>query len=140
MFKIPGRDGLYYEKPNWIDKFLRRGNALKDIVPSHMVKMYDPVSKGSKETADAEESDNEDEDGSDDFADSVTKYGKEAKYHHIIKSDGKPGKKLPRYVELENPYPGEPKFLRKSFKILQSQRKKKSSKILHARVDVFHNF
>ena len=31
----------------------------------------------------------------------------------MITSSGKPGKKLPKYIELENPCPGEPRFLRK---------------------------
>ena len=31
----------------------------------------------------------------------------------MVTSNGKPGKKLPRYIELDNPLPREPKFLRK---------------------------
>ena len=31
----------------------------------------------------------------------------------MITSNGKPGKKLPKYIELENSLPREPKFLRK---------------------------
>ena len=31
----------------------------------------------------------------------------------MITSNGNPGKKLPKYIELENPLPREPKFLRK---------------------------
>ena len=48
MFKVKESDGLYCEKPNWIDKFFRRGNTLEDICPSHMVKMYNPARKGKK--------------------------------------------------------------------------------------------
>ena len=47
LFKILGRDGLYYEKPNWINKYFRRGNILKDICPTHLAKMYDPDTQGS---------------------------------------------------------------------------------------------
>ena len=115
LFRILGRDGLYYEKPNWINKYFRRGNILKDICPTHLAKMYDPDTQGSKKEIDVDQDeDNGDEDEDrNDFAETVKKYGKEAKYHHTITSNGKPGKKLPKYVELENPFPGEPKFLRK---------------------------
>ena len=114
LFRISGKEGLYYEKPNWINKFLRRGEHVKDICPAHLVKMYDPDTQGSKKEADddSDEDGDEDED-SNDFAETVKKYGKEAKYHHMITSNGKPGKKLPKYIELENPLPREPKFLRK---------------------------
>ena len=42
------RDGFYYKKPNWIEKFFRRGEALKDIFPSQLVIMYNPFTKGIK--------------------------------------------------------------------------------------------
>ena len=138
LFKVPGREGLYYEKPNWIDKYFRRGKNLEDICPSHLVKMFDPDTKGissSNNDGDDEDDDNVDEDVDDheiDFSQSVKKYGKEAKFHHMITSSGKPGKKLPKYIELENPCPGEPRFLRrkkapKSSEIFQSERRKQSS-------------
>ena len=37
VFKIPDRDGLYFEKPSWIDKYFRRGKALEDIAFSENV-------------------------------------------------------------------------------------------------------
>ena len=37
VFKIPDREGLYFEKPNWIDKYFRRGKALEDIAFSENV-------------------------------------------------------------------------------------------------------
>jgi hypothetical protein len=47
LFRIPEREGLYYEKPNWIDKYFRRDKALEIVCPSQLVKMYDPVTKGN---------------------------------------------------------------------------------------------
>ena len=80
LFEIPDREGLYYEKPNWIDRYFRRGKALEDINPSQMVKMYDPLRTAkqkndtgiydNKDDADNDEIDNEDAD---------RKYGQEAK-------------------------------------------------------------
>ena len=40
-------------------------------------------------------------------------FGKEAKFHHIVLANGKPGKKLPECIELDNPLPGEPNFMKK---------------------------
>ena len=41
------------------------------------------------------------------------KYGQEIKFHYLITSTGDMGKPLPKLMELKNPYPGEPKFLKK---------------------------
>ena len=41
------------------------------------------------------------------------KYGQEVKFHYLITETGDIGKALPNMMKLENPYPGEPKFLRK---------------------------
>ena len=49
LFNIPGRERLYYEKPNWIDKCFRKGKSLEPLCPSQLVKMYDPSTKGGKE-------------------------------------------------------------------------------------------
>ena len=64
------------------------------MCPSQLVKMYDPVTKGkTEETADDEE------DGEiDDLSENIKKYGKEVKFHHIIKRNGTPGKKIPQYI------------------------------------------
>ena len=45
LFEIPGREGLYYEKPNWLDKFFRRGKLLQAVCPLQYVKMFDPNTK-----------------------------------------------------------------------------------------------
>ena len=96
MFQIPGRDGLYYEKTNWIDKFFRKGKALEELCPLQLVKMYDYVTQGKVEdSAYVIEDGHGDDDDDAEFSETVKKYGKEAKFHHIIKSNGKPGKKLP---------------------------------------------
>ena len=117
LFKVPDREGLYFEKPNWIDKYFRRGKKTQQICPSHLAKMYDPDNKGSKSTKKIEDSGDDEADeeaeGDEDFRETVKKYGKEAKFHHFIQNDGTPGRKLPMYIELENPLPGEPKYLRK---------------------------
>ena len=114
VFKIPDREGLYFEKPNWIDKYFRRGKALEDICPSHFVKIYDSFSgKAPKIAEDNDSHEEEDEEQDNEETDTIRKYGKETKFHHFITSEGKLGKPLPTFVLLENPCPGEPKFLKK---------------------------
>ena len=49
FFTISNREGLYYEKPNWMDKYFRKGKLLNNkICPSHFVKMYDPIFANKK--------------------------------------------------------------------------------------------
>ena len=116
LFKIKERDGLYYEKPNWIEKFFRLGKALNDIFPAHLVKIYDPATKVMKyvnSEADDEKDSNDFDKANSVYSETVQKYGNEAKFHHFMTSTGVPGKMLPNIIELENPCPGEPRFLRK---------------------------
>ena len=137
LFEIDDREGLYYEKPNWIDKYLRRDMSQWDALclPQY-VKMYDPTNREEKEI---EEDNDKDDDfieddteaiedvpnekyktclGQDDdycvkFEKDKIKYGQEVKFHYLITESGLLGKPLPGLMKLENPYPGEPKFLRK---------------------------
>ena len=112
LFELPEREGLYYEKSNWIDKYFRRGKSLEEITPSHMVKMFDPA-RGANKKEETYDDDNDNEQGINDELDMIKKYGKESKYHHFILRNGEKGKMLPEIVELENPYPREPRYLRK---------------------------
>ena len=41
LFEIDDREGLYYEKPNMVQKYLRRGDTLEDLCLAQFVKMYD---------------------------------------------------------------------------------------------------
>ena len=111
LFEIPGREGLYFEKPNWIEKYFRIGDVAKVICPSHLVKMYDPsrTSKGNVETKD----DYVEDDDNNNNEENSEKYEKNEKFHHVITSKGVSDKLLPDVIELDFTYPGEPRFLRK---------------------------
>lgn len=53
LFPIKDRDGLYYEKPNIVEKYLCRGEELREVCLAQFVKMYDPtteIGKTCKET------------------------------------------------------------------------------------------
>ena len=61
LFPIKDREGLYYEKPNAIDKYIRRGEQLEEVCLAQFVKMFDPAKsevESKKEMETEEESDN----------------------------------------------------------------------------------
>ena len=65
LFPIRDREGLYYEKPNAIDKYIRRGEQLEEVCLAQFVKMYDPANsevKSKKESEMDEESDHDNDD------------------------------------------------------------------------------
>ena len=71
--------------------------------------MFDSDTQGSKKEDGYESYEDGDEHKeNNDFAETVKKYVKEARFHQMITSNGKPGKKFPKYIELENPLPREP--------------------------------
>jgi hypothetical protein len=54
LFEISDREGLYYEKPNWIAKYLRRDmTEWAELCLPQYIKMYDPTNKGEKEEEDS---------------------------------------------------------------------------------------
>ena len=50
LFDIDDREGKYYEKPNWIDKYFRRDmTEWNQLCLPQYVKMYDPTSQNRKD-------------------------------------------------------------------------------------------
>ena len=127
LFEIEDREGLYYEKPNWIEKYLRRDQTkLGEVCYTQYLKMFDPTHNNKKEDEEQNEEKNEvdiDDEESEieaakesrqtEFQKDKKKYGSELKFHYIITENGDIGDALPNLTKLENPYPGEPKFIRK---------------------------
>ena len=121
IFPIKDREGLYYEKPNVVDKYMRRGEELKEICLAQFVKMYDAATSVVKADnnieSDEEIEDNNEEGNSEEQGDEKDKlkikYGSEAKFHSLIKYNGTPGKPLPPQIKLINPLPNEPIFMKK---------------------------
>ena len=123
LFEVEGREGLYYEKPNWIEKYLRRDmTKLSEICLPQYIKMFDPTNKNKNDEEEKENDDltSEDEIENDQistqFEKDKIKYGSEMKFHYMIKENGEIGEALPDLITLDNSYPGEPKYLRKTSK------------------------
>ena len=50
LFEIEDREGLYYEKPNWIEKYLRRDmHQLNELCLPQYINMFDPINKNKNE-------------------------------------------------------------------------------------------
>ena len=125
LIQIEGKDGLYYEKPNWIEKYWRRDmSEWNELCFPQYVKMFDPCrSSGKNEDDDEGHPDDEEDDSNEDektkgptisnIEKDKIKYGQEVKFHYLITETGEMGKPLPKIIELKNPYPGEPRFLKK---------------------------
>lgn len=120
LFPIKDREGLYYEKTNVVDKYLRRGEQLEEICLAQFVKMYDPV-KSEGNTRNGIENEEEVENDEYNIDQEQTKnlehlqelYGSDAKFHCVIQTDGTLGTVLPSCTKLEKPLPNEPAFMKK---------------------------
>ena len=123
LFKIAGREGLYYEKPNWVDKYLRRDRSeWNELCLPHYIKMFDPIHKKEEENPTEENEEDIESDVELDISDvketsdydkDKRRYGQEVKFHYLITETGEIGKPLPNLMKIGNPCPGEPNFLRK---------------------------
>ena len=93
LIEIEDREGLYYEKPNMLEKYLRRDlTEWGELCFPQYAKMYDPATlkeEDSEDEYEAEENDNEkqvENRGCDDFSkyeNDKIKYGKEVKFHYL---------------------------------------------------------
>ena len=56
LFKVEGKEGFYYEKPNWIEKYERR-DMIKygELSLVQYLKMFDPSNKGPDEKRESQE-------------------------------------------------------------------------------------
>ena len=121
LFPIQDREGLYYEKPNVIDKYIRRGSQLEVICLAQFVKMYDPVKSEVQSKKEMENEEESDDHGNESNTTEETEipehleelYGRDGKFHYLIKPDGTLGKKLPAHTKLVDPLPNEPPFMKK---------------------------
>ena len=122
LIQIEGNEGLYYEKPNQIEKYLRRDmQKWNELCFPQYVKMFDPCRSCGKnddeECLELEEDFNIEDleitSTAAKFEKDKIKYGQEVKFHYLITETGEIGKALPKYMELKIAYPGEPRFLKK---------------------------
>ena len=98
LFEVEGKEGLYYEKPNWIEKYVRRDmTKYGELSPVQYMKMFDSSNKGADEKAENEEEENlNDEDDHvkydeamqpeiSEFEKARNKFGPDVKFHCLVK-------------------------------------------------------
>ena len=83
LFEIDGKEGQYYEKPNVIKKYLRRGEGLEDLCLAQFVKMYDASSAKDKSAQEDCNSEDEEEGGGSQVESDEKKQNEEKKIEHI---------------------------------------------------------
>ena len=109
--KIHNKEGWYVEKYDLIDKYTRREKkslACDALTPSQFFKMYEACYKKADMISDNDEREddrNKEED--------ETYFTNTDKFHYVMTAKGGNQMPLPDYIKIENPYPGEPPYMRK---------------------------
>ena len=114
--RINNKEGWFVEKYDVIDKYTRRdkrSQASDALTPSQFWKMYEAchtVKRTKSKNLDITEEDVDE--GSED-ENNLQRFSGIEKFHYVMTATkGKP-MALPEYIALENPFPGEPPFMRK---------------------------
>ena len=116
LFGVDGKEGLYFEKPNWLDKYLRRDmTKWKELCFTQFVKMYEATNRGPKNNhKESNESNSEDDNLDNDEKELSNDADKKlAKMNYLVREDGTLSEKLPDFLDLNDPLPGEPQFLKR---------------------------
>ena len=137
--KILDKDGWFVEKYDVIDKYIRRDKNCKgidDLCPAQYLKMF-LTSYGKKVKKPCVEniSDNEEQlqndfpDGEEQLQNDILNIeelndipkkfndlGREEKFHYVMTESNENPIPLPEYFAIENPFPGEPPFMKKRTK------------------------
>ena len=114
--KIEGKKGWFVEKYDLIDKYVRRDRTCEEVddlsvsqfmkmfVPAHQQKLLKDKDVVDDVMADVEKSENV-------LNESHTT--EESKFDYVMTANKHKKVKLPQYIAIENPFPGEPPFMRK---------------------------
>ena len=113
-FEVPGRDGMFIEKADLIDKYIRRPGSkntfqelketevdLEDLSGVHFAKMFETTQKKDVDATKVLDIDNLEIDEED------------LDFHYIMRAENKEKTLLPDYIKLSPKYPGENNLLRK---------------------------
>jgi hypothetical protein len=121
LVEIKDREGLWYQQQDMLSKYLRRPEGIELICPNQFGKMYTTsgVKVNKKEKNNLEENESNDPDAAkDNIPDEMeeienSKYDMNKKKFHFIITETDEMVPLPKLIEISDPYPGEPKWMRK---------------------------
>ena len=121
LVQIKDREGLWFQQQDILSKFLRRSTAIELICPVQFSKMFTTsglkVNKKNEknlEENEQEECDQESEEKNDiTQEEDISKYDENMRKFHFIMVETDDSIKLPKLIEIDDPFPGEPKWMRK---------------------------
>ena len=113
--RIHKKEGWYVEKYDVIDKYTRReksSEASNALTPSQYLKMYESchTMKEKKESHEINEEENTYESNT---AEVEQQFSGIEKFHYVMTDTKDKPMPLPDYITIENPFPGEPPYMRK---------------------------
>ena len=113
LIELYGHEGYWYEQQDMWSKYLRRPfDSLGEISFAQFAKMYRSFSQSRENKKQSEQEDEEDDkNDEDDGYETDCNEEKENKFNYIMTYNSQNVTKLPKYIELSNPYPGEPKMM-----------------------------
>ena len=117
--KIGGRDGWFVEKYDLIDKYMRLDKKCKEIkllVLSQFFKMFETAHKVKNQKEEKEEHQSESDTDDDECVEDENTIVYTHKFDYVMTAKKGNLIPLPDYIEIDNPYPGEPQFMRKRSK------------------------
>ena len=116
LIKLMGHEGLWYQQQDMWSKYLRRPKeTLGEICFAQFAKMYTSYSQRGSSEHDVDGVYEKEVDEGQSDEDEGYNSGSDEKFNYVMtyRNDHKKGKKLPEYIELEDRYPGEPRFMKK---------------------------
>ena len=114
VIQLDGHEGYWYEQQDMWSKYLRRPmEVLADICFAQFAKMYHSFSRAKANENESEDNDAKglEDDGEVEDGGYETGGDDADKFHYVITHEQKRRIKLPKYIELNNPFPGEPKMM-----------------------------
>ena len=130
-----GRDGIFLEKPDIIDKYTRRdidrNENISELCLSQFAKMYEPINSKRNDEYDDQYAKFASDDTSQDCSSRLEDYGYDMEYlvsNYIITANPhKQNLQLPEFIKIQNPIQGEVSIWKKrSFpKAMRIHKKKK---------------
>ena len=106
---------MWYQQQDMLSKFLRRSAKIEPICPSQFARMFTTFGLKMKKRGFEAEDKDQDESNQEESMDDVNNsdYDLNKRKFHFIMTDNDDMIPLPKVIEINDPYPGEPKYMRK---------------------------
>ena len=115
LVQIKDREGLWYQQQDMLSKFLRRSEKVELICPVQFGKMFTTagITLNKKEEDNLEENEPEEKANDEDADIDNSDYDSNKNKFHYLITETDERVALPKIIEILEPYPGEPRWMRK---------------------------